>query len=74
MKVFSDSIELPANTSIYCVDVAEADGAFGVLELNPFSGADLYNCGPGPGPSFLDEHLPDSSRQTVRLVPAKSTV
>lgn len=29
---------------IYIVDIAEADGELGVLELNPFSGADLYHC------------------------------
>lgn len=33
---------------IYCVDVAEVDGGLGVLELNPFSGADLYGCEPAP--------------------------
>jgi len=33
---------------IYCVDIAEVDGSLGVLELNPFSGADLYGCAPEP--------------------------
>jgi hypothetical protein len=32
---------------IYCVDVAEVDGGLAVLELNPFSGADLFGCEPG---------------------------
>lgn len=31
---------------IYIADVAEVDGALRVLELNPFSGADLYHCDP----------------------------
>ena len=31
---------------LYVVDVAEVDGDFGVMELNPFSGADLYHCDP----------------------------
>lgn len=31
---------------IYTVDVAEVDGQLRVLELNPFSGADLYRCDP----------------------------
>lgn len=29
---------------LYIVDIAEIDGALGVMELNPFSGADLYDC------------------------------
>lgn len=29
---------------LYCVDVAEVDRGHRVLELNPFSGADLYGC------------------------------
>lgn len=32
---------------IYIVDVAEVDSLVRVLELNPFSGADLYHCDPG---------------------------
>jgi hypothetical protein len=31
---------------IYIVDVAEVDSQVRVLELNPFSGADLYHCDP----------------------------
>ena len=31
---------------LYVVDVAEVDDEFGVMELNPFSGADLYHCDP----------------------------
>lgn len=31
---------------IYVVDIAEVDGRLRVLELNPFSGADLYACDP----------------------------
>jgi hypothetical protein len=31
---------------IYIVDVAEVEGELRVLELNPFSGADLYGCDP----------------------------
>jgi hypothetical protein len=32
--------------AIYIVDVAEVDNQLRVLELNPFSGADLYRCDP----------------------------
>jgi hypothetical protein len=32
--------------SLYVVDVGEADGEHRVMELNPFSGADLYDCDP----------------------------
>lgn len=31
---------------LYCVDIVEVDGGLGVLELDPFSGADLYGCDP----------------------------
>lgn len=31
---------------LYVVDVAEVDDGFGMMELNPFSGADLYHCDP----------------------------
>lgn len=30
--------------SVYVLDVCEADGELRLLELNPFSGADLYSC------------------------------
>lgn len=36
------SIEPPED--VYVLDVCEADGALKLLELNPFSGADLYAC------------------------------
>ena len=29
------------------LDVCEAEGGLALLELNPFSGADLYACDPG---------------------------
>lgn len=29
---------------LYVVDIGEVDGALCVMELNPFSGADLYYC------------------------------
>ena len=29
---------------VYVMDVCEADGELKLLELNPFSGADLYAC------------------------------
>jgi hypothetical protein len=32
---------------IYIVDIAEVDGVLRVMELNPFSGADLYDCDAG---------------------------
>jgi ATP-grasp domain-containing protein len=35
---------LEAPESVYVLDVCEADGALHLLELNPFSGADLYAC------------------------------
>jgi hypothetical protein len=31
---------------LYIADVAEVDGAPAIVELNPFSGADLYHCDP----------------------------
>lgn len=31
---------------LYVVDVGEVDGDYRVMELNPFSGADLYHCDP----------------------------
>jgi hypothetical protein len=36
--------ELDAPQDVYVLDVCEADGALFLLELNPFSGADLYAC------------------------------
>ena len=30
--------------AVYVLDVAEVDDRLGLLELNPFSGADLYDC------------------------------
>ena len=35
---------LDAPEAVYVVDVCEADGELHLLELNPFSGADLYGC------------------------------
>lgn len=35
---------LDGSDPVFVVDVAEAHGGMRVLELNPFSGADLYNC------------------------------
>jgi hypothetical protein len=29
---------------VYVIDICEADGELRLLELNPFSGADLYAC------------------------------
>ena len=39
--------DLPAPERVYVLDVCEADGGLALLELNPFSGADLYACDPG---------------------------
>lgn len=36
--------ELDAPEAVYVLDLCEADGELHVLELNPFSGADLYAC------------------------------
>jgi hypothetical protein len=36
---------LAAPEAVYVMDVCEADGRLWLLELNPFSGADLYACG-----------------------------
>jgi hypothetical protein len=36
--------ELEPPEAVYVMDVCEADGELHVLELNPFSGADLYGC------------------------------
>ncbi len=33
-----------APESVYVLDVCEADAGLRLLELNPFSGADLYAC------------------------------
>ncbi len=43
---FAESVaaELPAPQGVYVLDVCEADGQLFLLELNPFSGADLYAC------------------------------
>ena len=35
---------LPAPDDVYVLDVCETDGELRLLELNPFGGADLYNC------------------------------
>jgi hypothetical protein len=35
---------LSAPDAVYVLDVCESDGALHLLELNPFSGADLYAC------------------------------
>ncbi len=35
---------LPAPEQVYVLDVGEADGDLHLMELNPFSGADLYAC------------------------------
>src|SRR6185503_18012296 len=32
---------------VYVLDVCEVDGRLWLLEINPFSGADLYACAPG---------------------------
>jgi hypothetical protein len=36
--------ELEPPEPVYIMDICEADGALYLLELNPFSGADLYAC------------------------------
>ncbi len=36
---------IPAPDPVYVLDVCEVDGELRLLELNPFSGADLYACG-----------------------------
>lgn len=43
---FAQSIasELRPPEAVYVLDVCEADGRLHLLELNPFSGADLYAC------------------------------
>jgi hypothetical protein len=35
---------LPAPQEVFVLDLCEADGELHLLELNPFSGADLYAC------------------------------
>lgn len=37
---------LPAPERVYALDVCEAERGLALLELNPFSGADLYACDP----------------------------
>lgn len=36
--------ELPPPDEVYVLDVCESDGELRLLEINPFSGADLYAC------------------------------
>jgi glutathione synthase/RimK-type ligase-like ATP-grasp enzyme len=36
--------ELDPPEDVYVLDVCESDGRLRLLELNPFSGADLYAC------------------------------
>lgn len=36
--------ELPPPEAVYVLDLCEVDGHLRLLELNPFSGADLYAC------------------------------
>ncbi len=36
--------KVPAPEAVYALDVCESDGDLHLLELNPFSGADLYAC------------------------------
>lgn len=35
---------LEAPEPVYVLDVCEVDGGLGLVELNPFNGADLYAC------------------------------
>jgi len=39
--------KMPPPERAYVLDVCEADGRLWLLEVNPFSGADLYGCAPG---------------------------
>jgi len=45
-RIFAQSIaaSIPSPEAAYVLDVCEADGELRVMELNPFSGADLYTC------------------------------
>jgi hypothetical protein len=36
--------EMPPPEAVYVIDVCETEGDLRLLELNPFSGADLYGC------------------------------
>lgn len=36
--------QLDPPEDVYVMDICEADGKLCLLELNPFSGADLYHC------------------------------
>lgn len=38
--------DVPPPEDIFVIDVCESDGDLRLLELNPFSGADLYACDP----------------------------
>lgn len=51
--------ELEPPEAIYVLDVALADGVLHVVELNPFSGADLYACDPVAVVAAVAEALPD---------------
>ncbi|MBE7465327.1 MAG: ATP-grasp domain-containing protein [Planctomycetes bacterium] len=39
---------LTAPEEVYVLDIGEVDESFRLIELNPFSGADLYSCDPEP--------------------------
>lgn len=41
-SAIAEALQPPDN--VYVMDICEADGALRLLELNPFSGADLYAC------------------------------
>lgn len=41
------ALELDPPEAVYVLDVCEANDRYCLLELNPFSGADLYACDPG---------------------------
>ncbi len=43
-QVVASALEPPED--VYVLDVCEVDGRYYLLELNPFSGADLYACDP----------------------------
>ncbi len=46
-----------APEDVYVLDICEADGDHRVLEINPFSGADLYNCDREKIVSAIDAYI-----------------
>ncbi len=66
---------LPAPEEVYVLDVVQSEGSFYLLELNPFSGADLYACDPQLWVRALENHLAESqNRQKMPQARSKASI